>query len=234
MKDLISKLTFGFLMAQFVPGGIAICSICLLCISKARGDKESIVELADAAVALWLVGLPRTIVFVVLCTGAGMVIHGVHWAVLSYFESFTFRKKVERSNDIWKTFWHGYPIYKQIFLGPVKIVVETLCFLLFGSGIENLATQENVPHIKKHKMEAFDFLQGFYLHFAQFYAHTGYALLVSLICLFIFICRSGPSWSKFFLFLAVYVLTGVFFVLGRIQLTTLFKAERELRENWYI
>jgi hypothetical protein len=77
-------------------------------------------------------------------------------------------------------------------------------------------------------MEAFNFVQDFYLHFAQFYAHTGYALLISFISLSILkIGIDLPIISGIWLMI-LYFLIGLFFVIGRIQLTTLFIAERAL------
>lgn len=233
MKDFISKLTFGFLMAQFVPGAIAVCSIAFLCAAFTLGAGNSLKLISSEALKTWLNSVPAKITFVAMCTGAGMLIHGIHWAVLSYLETFfgTIKDgKLERK-PICEMVWHKLPIFLQVLLGPLIAIFEILAFFLTGTKISNLATHENVPKIDKDKMESFNFIQDFYLHFAQFYAHTSYAFLISLISLIIFIYFFGVSKIRIYILIITYILTGLFFVIGRIQLTTLFIAEREMLNN---
>jgi hypothetical protein len=230
MKDFISKLTFGFLMAQFVPGVITLCSIIFLYVAFTIDNENSIKTIANAALSNWTTLLFTKVIFAALCTGAGMLIHGIHWSVLAYLEtcSGTEENGKTKRKQIYETFWHRLPVFVQILLGPIKIIVEILGWLFKGRKIHDLATHENVPSINKDKMEAFNYIQDFYLHFAQFYAHTSYALLISFISLFIFVCFFGLSKIRVFLLIAIYLLTGLFFVIGRIQLATLFIAEHEM------
>jgi len=229
MKDLISKLTFGFLMAQFVPGVITVCSLGLLCGAYSLEEHDSIVKIAKE-LSKYLSSVEAKLMFIALCTGAGMLIHGVHWAVLAFLET-VFRKEKDGEVDrraIYETFWHKLPVFLQVLLGPIIMLFETLGFLVLGGKIKCLATSENVIYIRNDKMGAFNFIQDFYLHFAQFYAHTAYALLIAFVSLLIFVWSFGTPEKGICLLIIVYVLTGVFFVVGRIQLATLFIAEHEM------
>ena len=232
MKDLISKLTFGFLMAQFVPGAIVVCSLSVLCGAYSLEEHDSIIKIAKELKA-YLSSVESGILFIALCTGAGMLIHGVHWAVLAFLET-VFRKEEDGEVDrraMYETFWHKLPVFLLVLLGPIIILLETLGFFVLGRKTKNLTTSENVPHIHKDKMDAFNFIQDFYLHFAQFYAHTAYALLIAFISLLIFMWSFGVPKKGICLLIIAYVLAGVFFVLGRIQLATLFIAEDEMRDD---
>jgi hypothetical protein len=233
MKDLISKVTFGFLMAQFVPGAIAVSAIGFLCAAFALDTANSIQAIGSAAVKAWGTSLEAKIILVLMCTGAGMLIHGIHWAVLAFIETVWQPGKRGEKNrrEIYEAVWLKMPIPLQVLLGPATALLEVLGFLFLGKSILDVTTEENVPHIHKDRMDAFNFLQDFYLHFAQFYAHTSYALLVSFVCLTVFVCCFGSSGRRLCLLVAIYVLCGLFFVLGRIQLCTLFIAEHELRND---
>ena len=218
MKDLISKLTFGFLMAQLIPGAVAVCSVVFLYAAFTLDTDNTIKDIVYEALWQWRLTLLEKVLFAALCTGAGMLIHGLHWAVLGYMERYRDRTTREmKEREIYETFWHGFPIYLQILLGPIKIIIETLGFLFNNQTLHDVTTQENVPEIDKDKMEAFNFLQDFYLHFAQFYAHSSYALIISLFSMVIFICFFGPTIMRFFLL-----------AIGRIQLSTLFIAEHQM------
>ena len=230
MKDFISRLTFGFLMAQFVPGAIAVSSIAFLYAAFTLKTDNSMWAIIDTASARWGAIWLSKLFFVAACTGAGMLIHGTHWAVLGYLETHPcpLTSSEHGSQRVYESFWHSFPVIIQIVLGPPKILLEILCFLFLGTKIRELATQENVPEIDKDKMEAFNFLQDFYLHFAQFFAHTSYALMISLLSLVTFVHFFGLSTTRIWILITIYLFTGFFFVIGRIQLATLFEAEHEL------
>lgn len=230
MKDFISKLTFGFLMAQFVPGAIAVCSIAFVYAAFTFDADNSIKSIASMAFSKWGEPLGAKVLFFTMCTAVGMLIHGIHWAVLAYLEtcSETDGSRGENRKPAYATFCHGYPVIVQVLLGPIKILLEILGFLFMGKKIESLATHENVPRIHKDKMEAFNFIQEFYLYFAQFYAHTSYALLILFFSAGLFVCFFGLSKIRLCILVGSYILTGLFFVIGRIQLATLFIAEHEM------
>jgi len=264
MKDFLSKLTFGFLMAQFVPGVIAISSIIFLyaaftleasgkslchdkkqsfrchkeeCIFKKTGCSEvsldspnSIKTIITETIIPWFEPVGMKVLFVLLSVGSGMLIHGIHWAVLAYLQT-VLRKDSSPLRKIHELPYHNMLIILQVIFGPVIILIETFAFLFTGLSIKNVMTHENVPKIKKDEMDAFNFLQDFYLHFAQFYAHTGYALLVLFISLCVFVLSFGHFKTHWILLAATYILSGLFFVIGRIQLETLFNAEREIVEK---
>lgn len=231
MKDLISKLTFGFLMAQFVPGAIVVCSLGFLFGAYCFEAENSINAIVDKALTSWLSTVESKIVFIVLCTGAGMVIHGIHWAVLAFLQT-AFRKEGEDAREMYEVFWHNHlPVFLQVLLGPIIMLFETLGFFILGTKLKRLVTIENVPHIHKNKMDSFNFIQDFYLHFAQFYAHTAYALLIAFVSLLIFIWSFGVPEKGICLLILIYVLTGIFFIVGRIQLATLFIAEKQMRDD---
>jgi hypothetical protein len=119
----------------------------------------------------------------------------------------------------------------QILLSPIKISWEVLAFLFTARKIRDIAIAENVPAIDQNKMEAFNFLQDFYLNFSQFYAHTSYALVVAFIAVGIASPFLGFSWGLVVLLACIWVASGYFFVISRIQLACLFFAENELRSD---
>lgn len=86
---------------------------------------------------------------------------------------------------------------------------------------------ENIPGISPDRMEQFNFLQDFYLHFGQFFAHMAYALLFTTVCACM--CLVG-RWdgSRVGIAILLYFSTSVLFLLGRIQLGSLFWAEAAL------
>lgn len=152
-----------------------------------------------------------------------MAIHGLHWGVIGCLEA--------KYGSLADSYWHNCRILFHILFGPIKEILEIGEFLLYKGGIEELAVDENVTNIKQEKMEAFHFLQDFYLHFSQFYTHTSYALIVSFLCLLPFVIVFESTWNRILLLLLIYTISGFFFVIGRIQLTSLFTAENELEKD---
>jgi hypothetical protein len=159
-----------------------------------------------------------------------MTIHGLHWAVLGFLENHfaDTSKTPAEPRAIFKTFWHDWPIWSQVLIGPVKLTVEIGLFFVKGKGIEEAAIEENVPRIPRDLFQGFQFIEDFYLHFSQFYAHTSYALVVLFISLFCFSITNGFSDRRAVILSASYLFAGLFFVLGRIQLAALFVAENAM------
>lgn len=220
MKDFISRVTFGFLMAQLFPGALVIFGFtCFL--SNCKCENRLFSKLIVGSGQCWLESTFHTLLFIFMATGIGMLIHGLNWTVLAWLES-----KYQNSRE---SFWHEKRLFLQLLISPVKMLLE-IGWLLWAPNVDSLTMEENIHKIPDEKMSHFSFLQDFYLHFAQFYAHTAYALLVttilSLICNFMRFDLDQIIYS-----IALYSLTSLFFLLGRIQLGSLFKAERLLKEE---
>lgn len=235
MKDFVSKLTFGFLMAQFVPGLIAVLSVTFVFIAFTGVSPQSIAQAAKQVIAFWSEPTAQYAVLTVLAVGSGMAIHGLHWAVLGFLEAHYAQRDgangIVKLKPVYKTFWHDQPLIIQVLLGPVKIVAEVALLFLKGSRIEEIAIEENVCALHKDQFEAFGFLQDFYLHFAQFYAHTSYALLCALLSIGVTVSVStGLEFSTPLIVAmgSLWVVCGYFFVISRIQLASLFIAENRL------
>ena len=221
MKDIFSKVTFGFLMAQLVPGMIAILSLSIVYVCYWKGVKYSLLEALVETSSIWFSTGLRQIAFGAFSTGAGMLIHGLQWATVGYLEN--------EHTSVLNLKWHNNKrLIIQVLIGPLMIVREILMLLFKADMIKKAALIENVQNIDKDKMEAFHFLQDFYLHFSQFYAHTSYALVVCCLSVLAFIIQAGFTIPRLVLLITIYVLCGLFFIIGRIQFQSLFQAEKEL------
>ena len=218
MKDFLSKVTFGFLMAQFVPGVIVVLSISLLFSASDFIESGWMLEVISSACGWWLGSTAHILFFIMLSVGAGMMIHGIHWAVLAFHAKDRCNLKV--------CYFPEKPAWFHVIVGPPMIAAEM--FILFFHDLTHLSTRENVGNVDKDKMQAFNFLQEFYLNFSQFYAHTSYALFASTILLIALIIGFNAYLEYWYLPLLLYIFTGVFYLLGRIQMLTLFASEREL------
>lgn len=235
MRDLVSKLTFGFLMAQLVPGALAVASFAFLAIAFGGDAPNSVKGIILYAVEHWPSSPVANVVLAFSCVVVGMLIHGVHWAILAYLETYDCTNTnggvtEAKRRPIHEVLWHKHrrPVLFHVVLGPIRMIRETVCFLFTCSRGKNLATHENVPRIPKDRMEAFQFVQDFYLHFSQFYAHTAYSLLMATVSIVVFSFFFEFTLYRVGLIIFLYLLTGLFFVVGRIQLLTLFIAERDL------
>lgn len=234
MNDIVSKLTFGFLMAQLVPGAIAVYSVTLVYIASITGDECSVSAVATKALDLWVSSRTSAkIIFVGLSAVVGMTIHGINWSVLGFLEN---RHRILTPGDkkpkaASQSFWHNYPVGVQMLLGPIKITIEIVMLLgtrLRGLDLRDIAIEENVDKVPETRFAAFQFLQDFYLHFAQFFAHTSYALVFAFFSFIVLLFLSDFSLKIFGLAFVAYMLAGFFFVIGRIQFASLFKAEWSL------
>ncbi|MFC1890853.1 hypothetical protein ACFLZT_00500 [Thermodesulfobacteriota bacterium] len=220
MKDFISKITFGFIMAQFVPGVITVFSLSMLYVALLQNVQNSVTAMATSVVILWASSFTKQIIFIALCTGAGMVIHGLQWSVLGFLET--------PKTAVFDTWFHKQRLIFQILTGPIIIIIEIIKMLLFCKSTRDAVIEENVQNINKQDMEAFNFLQDFYLHFAQFYVHTSYALISSLICVLIISVFFGFSIYRIEIILLIYFFCGLIFSIGRIQFASLFCGEWDL------
>jgi len=217
-------------MAQFVPGAIVTFSLGFLYLGLTSTQANSVVTISKDVLASLDSPLSIQLIIIGLCIGSGMLIHGIHWAVLGFLETHAWVKG-KKFKAVAATFWHDRPLILQFILGPIKICVEICLFLFCSTSIKKVAIEENVPKINKDKMDAFQFVQDFYLHFAQFYAHTSYALLLSFLSFLVFVLITSLSLQRIGLLAFLYLTSGLFFILGRIQLQSLFKAEVDIAKS---
>lgn len=221
MKDFISKLTFGFLMAQLLPGVVVILAFTCTLQYDDTSPETCLDEMLSCVDTCWFQSPLRIAAFSLLSLAVGMLIHGLNWTVLSWLET--------KCGDSRQSFWHKHLIVFQIVVSPIKMIWEVL-WLLFAPDIDCLTTDENVHEIAEDRMPQFTFLQEFYLNFGQFYAHMAYATLVVTILVAIRLVQH-LSIICYLAFLGFYLLTSVLFLLGRIQLGSLFKAEALLTKG---
>jgi len=226
MKDFISKVTFGFLMAQLLPGLIVVfalsCSI--LNYETTCNDYSALI---DKVGEFWFNAPVRSVIFFFLAISIGMLIHGLNWTVLAWIEFCAAEEKVKTVRGDF--LWHKFPVWQQFLISPVVMVIEVL-WLFLSKGLLPLMMKENVVSICHDKIEQFTFLQEFYLHFGQFYAHAAYALLICTFCSLKYLSNQFTQRTVFVAFI-LYCITSIFFLLGRIQLGTLFDAEGKLVEK---
>lgn len=224
MNGFLTRFTFGFIMAQFFPGAVVILSLTTSYLSTfSKRDVGSLKDLFFFSFDKWFSSNTRIIIFVFLAIGFGMLIHGIHWTVLAWLENHKGGKTISSR----ESFWHNYYIIFQLFLSPFKMIIELL-WVLFAPSVDRLTTEENIPQIAPEYMEHYHSLEAFYLNFGQFFSHVSYAILISFICV-VYNCLSSNVPSIYFIILPVlYFATSTFFIIGRIQLGSLFKAEREL------
>ena len=221
VKDIFSKVTFGFLMAQLVPGMIVILSLSVAYVAQWKGFNQSLLDALGEISTLWFSTGLRQMAFGVFSTGAGMLIHGIQWATLGYLES--------KHQSVLKLRWHNnVRLINQVLIGPIMIIWEILRLVFGAKTIKEVGIKENVTKIDDQKMAAFHFLQDFYLHFAQFYSHTSYALVICFISVLVFIIHAGFTYPRLAILIAIYLLCGLFYIIGRIQFQSLFKGESEL------
>jgi hypothetical protein len=227
VKDFITNVTFGFLMAQLFPGAIAVFAIAFTYFSIGERHPEGILATARYVLQVWGdASLGHQFFLLGLCIGAGMFIHGLHWASLGALE--------KRFQSVFDSYWNDRRLLWQVLLGPIKAFREIVELFWQTKNIRDASLQENVTNIHKDYMPHFEFVQGFYLSSAQFFAHTTYSLGVVMAAIATYIDAYGPNVNRVGLLALTYVLAGLFFVLGRIQLRTLFWAETELanRSLW--
>lgn len=225
MKEIFSKFTFGFLMAQFFPGAVVVFSVGCFFIIPPK-ETTSIVNFCKSMVEQWTSDIPKMVIFGFLSVGFGMSIHSLNWMVLAWLEN----RDGSRKTRIYDYFYHKKRLVIQILIGPVIMVCEIIG-LLFCKSIDILRMEENLPHIKPEKIPAFTFLQDFYLYFAQFYLHTSYALLFGIPIFLLCVQEYADCYRFCLLLVSGYCCVGYLFVAGRVQLLTLFKAECEMIEK---
>lgn len=229
MKDVFSKITFGFLMAQFVPGCVAVVAISMV-FNFCDPSVTHFISLMSLSFDVWFDSGTKQLMFVFLSMGAGMAIHGLNWAMLAFLESY-FGRDSGVPDDLLPLRdnpWHSRRIGVQLLFGPGWLVYEIYLFVTKARNLNEILVDENVGLIPKDKMAAFDFLQDFYLSFAQFYAHISYALVLFIFPSLIFTLMH-QSFSDLEILICLYFMASYFFLIGRVQMSSLFKAETKLK-----
>jgi hypothetical protein len=225
MNDLVSKATFGFVMAQLFPGTIALFAISFSYSSWEPSQPAAVLAAATRVLVMWGGGsVAQQLFLVALSIGAGMLIHGLHWAVLGTLENCN-------AASIFDVPFHGRRVVLQIAVAPIHAIKEIGCFLIVPKHIRYARMRENVPNIHKDLMPQFQWVQEFYLYSAQFFAHVSYALLIALFALVHFTFLHGVTGRRIVLIAIVYGLIGVMFTLGRVQFASMFGAETDLAER---
>ncbi len=224
MEQFLARFTLSFLMAQLFPGAVAILSI--TCPIKARllPASSSMSELFMTVGNYWFHSFRSTVIFLFLSGAMGLLIHGVGWTTMAWLEN---HDPHDNKKSIRTSFWHKLHLGIQIFIMPPKMLIELL-WVLCAPNLDLLRMEENAASIRAEDKPAFDYLQDFYLYFAEFYVHTSYALLLSFLFLLCTWLIMGFTFSRLLLLALIYLGTSIFFLIGRIQFLTLFKAEHGL------
>ena len=211
-------------MAQLLPGAVVVFAISCASNTKTHGSEEPFRQVILNVGSAWFEDSFKTVSFLLISVAVGMCIHGLNWAILAWLE-FVQRKKGWRSlrGDL---YWHKLPIWLQLLVSPFAMIIEVL-WLFTAKKLMCLIMDENVSRIDSDKMPQFIFLQEFYLYFGQFYAHMAYAFLITTICSLICCIRSFGL-ACLAIVVLFYFCTSMFFLLGRIQLGSLFGAEEQL------
>ncbi|HUO85577.1 MAG TPA: hypothetical protein VM534_10735 [Thermoanaerobaculia bacterium] len=221
MKDAASRFIAAFLMAQLFPGALLVFSLCFLYFSLPPTVPASLYQGVNIVLSVWDTGsLVRTFAILLILMGAGMSLQGLHRAVLGAVE--------RRSGSLAEAWWHSGPIWLQILVGPVQIVAEIFSLLFSTRGLREAAANDHAAAIESSRFTHLDELRAASLPIAEFFLHTSYALIGSCTALVVFMITGGVSIRRLLLLALLYLLTGLFFVLGRIEVQTFESAEEDL------
>lgn len=225
MKDFVSKLTFSFLMAQLFPGAVATFAVGFIYFTWDTPQPDSVLASAQNLLNTWgNATIPQQLFLVGLCIGAGMSIHGLHWTVLGAQEK-------HNGGAVYLAPFHHKSLWQQVIGAPTRLVTECVYLFFNVHDIRKASMDENVTNIDKDHIEQFNFLQEFYLAPGQFFMHMAYASMIVLFGAVSFMVAYGITWRRLVLVALAYLLIGVFFLLGRVQLRSLFRAEEELTKR---
>ena len=214
-------------MAQLLPGAVVIIVLSCLSGNFEHESNTCLKQILCHIENFWFMSSFTIIAFLFVSVAVGMLIHGLNWTILAYLEN---RDNSKEPKPVRDTNYHKWKLFKQLLLSPFIMIYEIIILIIKTKNIGQLTMDENIGNIKSEYMEQFQFLQDFYLSFSQFYAHMGYAFLTTLFAALVYLLRK-PSLGLLYSIICFYLLTGVFFLLGRIQLGTLFKSENVLREK---
>ena len=225
MKDFVTKATFGFAMAQLFPGAVGAFAVGFMYFVVETPQPNSLLAAARNVLASWSdTSLARGLFLSGFCIGVGMFIHGLNWAVLGAMES-------KLKGAVFNSSFHARVIATQVISGPARVIFEVWCLLFMTRHVRDARMDENVVRIAPSFTPHHEFLQDFYLYSAQFFAHTTYSFLAALVAQGLFVSGYGYTWRRGVMLALTYVMSGLFFVIGRIQFASLFNAEMALVER---
>jgi hypothetical protein len=220
MKEFLPTFTFGFLMAQLFPGATVVLSLSCGFVTFVNGVETGLLRLFAIVGDMWFGSLRNTIVFLFLSIASGVLLHGLDWMALGGM--------YKDHGGGPRTFpFHKWCIFDQIVTAPFNMIYELLV-LVTREGLDEATVGENAAKIDPTLIPNLNYLQEFYLHFAQFFIHMAYALWISLIVLMLWMYQVGFSMPRMILLLLIYGILSVFFLMGRAQLAILFEGERAL------
>lgn len=256
MKDFVSRITFGFLMAQLFPGALTVFALTFAYRSFDGVLADSIVDSIDGILRIWYkASIAHQLFLFGLFVAFGMLIHGMHWMILGTLEQVG-ETTDPKPDSMFDRELDRRPLWCQFLYAPLR-VFEELKLVGQRQGVIYSAVRENVARIGKDWMAQHEFMQDFYLYTAQFFAHTSYALNLCILVLLAYVARFnldhlafshvlvlpqgfglilpqgfeftyGLNLRRAFLLLLLYAGSSVFLILARIQLSTLFRAEQDL------
>jgi hypothetical protein len=222
MRDVFSKVTFGFLMAQLAPGGLSALALFMLVTAVQKPGDYAIRTLAEHCLTTAFSSPPAAFLSLTASLALGMLLHGLNWACIGFNET--------RFEHSFNSSWHRRKIWLQVVLAPLQIFSECAAVLWQADSIPKIGNRENLSRIAPNRMAQFQFIQDFYLHFAQFFAHVSLAFLIAFSSMTALLFIMGTSAWRMAMIVATYLLAGLFFVLGRVQFYSLFRAELDLAE----
>ena len=88
MKDFISKVTFGFIMAQLLPGAVVVFAITCTLDTKTCGSEEPFQQVILNVGSAWFGDSFKAASFLLISVAVGMCIHGLNWAILACWSAF--------------------------------------------------------------------------------------------------------------------------------------------------
>src|SRR4029077_16587213 len=140
MKDILTKATFGFFMAQLFPGSVIVFSIAFVYAVSQGSAPNSILATADRVLTLWNSdSVPQQLFLLALCIGAGMFVHGIHWTLLGYLEN--------KNKSIFNSYDCTLPFWLQVVIAPVKLILDTVELFLLARHIKSITLTENAPNV---------------------------------------------------------------------------------------
>ena len=238
MKDLLPAFTFSFLMAQLFPGAVTVLVVTSAYVAISAGGAAnsgetlpSLFSLYASVGDLWFGTTRNVVIFLFLSAATGMFLHGLSWMILGW-ETQGRNEHGELAEDQYimlrELSFHSQTLWKQMLLAPLQMVREILD-LLRSPALKWITIDENVSETDPKSLPVFTWLQDFYLYFGQFYVHMSYALLIGFGCTILALIRMGLTSRRIIFVVSLYVLTSLFFLMGRTQLATLFKNEATLK-----
>jgi hypothetical protein len=197
--------------------------------APAAGMFPRLIDLFSKVGDTWFGTTRNSVVFLFFAAATGMFLHGLDWLVLGWetTKCDDNGKPIEGYVSIREMPFHSQPVWKQLMFAPFHMLKETIR-LISVPQIKWMTMDENLPQIAPSSLPLFTWLQDFYLYFGQFYIHMSYSLLIGFLSILGAYSIIGLTSIRLLFLVFLYSLTGVFFLMGRTQLASLFKNEDAL------